>query len=174
MATTHVTRAASSRRPKARPGEEVWETTTDGTVWVPIVDVRGRESYVEVGGVAGSVLRITSIDREVAQDRVPTGNDPFVNGMLRRIDADQNADPKTASDQALGTDELVAVFTKSGTAFRAAVDKLSEHNVRRLYEAMELVDATASQQAYLREKIASFRPKGNDAAYADLRGEPIR
>ncbi len=171
--TDTVVRSTTKRRPRVRPGEEIWETVTDGTVYVPVVDARGREQVVMVGGAAGSILRIAALDREIAQDRVPDGTDPFRNGMLRRVDMDQNEDPKTASTSAISTQALIDLFTKSGAAFRAAVDKLDEFNVRRMYEAMEMVDATASQQNYLREKVESYRPAGDLASYRDLRGEPL-
>lgn len=168
-----VVRSTTKRRPRTRAGEEVWETTTDGTVYIPVVDARGREQVIQVGGAAGSILRIASLDREIAQDRVPDGTDVFRNGMLRRVDADQNEDEKTASTAAISTQQLIDIFTKAGNAFRSAVDKLDEFNVRRLHEAMEMCDASVSQQNYLNEKLAAFRPQGDLASYRDLRGETI-
>lgn len=155
--------------PVTREGEEIWATTTGGVVWVPVVDARGRENVIRVGDFAGSELRISTIDREVAQSRVrPVGTDPFRNGMLKRIDADQNLVPETASTQAVSTDELTAIFAKNGNAFRSAVGQLNEHNVRRLNDLAEPMDATASQSAFLRELIESYKPKVDEASYRDL------
>ena len=154
-----------------REGQEVWETTTDGVVWIPTVDARNRERLVRVGESAGSRLLISTLDREVAQDRVrPDGTDPFRNGMLRRVDVDQNLDENTRSEHALSTDQLTAIFGRSGTAFRSAVDKLSEFNVRRLNDLAEPMDASASQTTYLREKVLSYRPVVDEDSFRDLTG----
>lgn len=154
---------------RARPGEEIWETTTDGRVWVSQTDERGHTRETSVGGKAGSRLRISTIDREICQDRV-MGPDPFTNGMLRRVDADQATDPRTASDDVLSTEDLMVGFSKSGNAFRSYVDRLSEFNVRRMHEMAEMVDASQSQVTYLRTVITDrFRQEGDTPTYREMR-----
>ena len=151
----------------AREGEEVWETTTDGRVWIPL-DVRGREQAVTVGGRAGSRLRVRAIDREIAQDRC-LDDDPFTNGLLKRVDADQQSDPRTASPNVLSTEDLMVGFSKNGMAFRSFVDKLSEFNARRMAEMAEMVDGSTSQVSYLREVVARFKVEGDTPTYREMR-----
>lgn len=157
---------------KARPGEEIWETTTEGTVWVATTDDRGRTKDVSVGGKVGARLRIKTEDREIVQDAIlEDGSDPFTNGLLRRVDADQNADERTRSDQALTTEDLMAIYDKKGNAFQAAVKKLNEFNVRRLREVAEGLDATASQISFLDTYLEeNYRGGGDTPTYRELKG----
>lgn len=166
----------TTRTPRTRPGEEVWETTTNGYVWVRKTDERGRTKLEKVGGKAGSRLRIKTLDREIAMEEAGESN-PFVSGLLKRIDADQSEDPDTATEHALSTEELMVGFAKSGNAFRAFVDKLNEFNVRRMDSMAEGVDASASQISYLKEVIATKYRKGGDTpTYREMaeRGDVAR
>lgn len=162
----------TTHTPRARDGEEIWETTTEGKVWVTTTDDRGKEKAVSVGGKPGARLRIKSLDREVMQDAIlQDGSDPFTNGLLKRIDADQQDDPQTASDQVLTTEQLMELFGKTGNAFQAGVRKLNELNVRRLREMAESLDAKASQIAFLDEHIETeFRQHGDTPTYRELKG----
>lgn len=155
---------------RAREGEEIWETTTQGRVWVVTTDHKGHEKPISVGGKLGARLRITSVDREINQDRIlEDTSDPFRNGILKRVDADQNTDERTASDQALDTNELVTVFAKSGMAFQSAVKKLNERNVRRLREMCDAVDASTSQVAFLDKHIEEhYRQQGAMPSYNEM------
>lgn len=164
--------ARTTHSPKARPGEEIWETTTPGRVWVITTDDRGREKAVSVGGAVGQRLRVKSLDREVAQDAIlEDSSDPFTNGLLRRIDADQNADEQTRSDQALSTEQLMDLYGKTGMAFQSAVRKLNELNVRRLREMADTLDAKASQISFMDEYIqATFKGGGDTPTYRELKG----
>ena len=157
---------------KAREGEEVWETTVAGRIWVKVTDDRGRTKDVSVGPKAGSRLRIKTDDREVIQDAIlEDKSDPFTNGLLKRVDADQNENPDTASEQAFTTEELAGFFEKTGNAFQAAVKKLNETNVRRLREMAEALDAKASQISFLDEHIeAHYRVGGDTPTYRELKG----
>lgn len=165
-------RTRTTHTPRAREGEEIWETTTPGTVWVTVTDDRGKEKDISVGGQPGQRLRIKSLDREIVQDRIlDDASDPFTNGLLKRVDADQNLDEATASDQALTTEDLEAIFLKTGNAFQAAVRKLNELNVRRLREVAEALDAKASQISFLDEHIeANYRQGGDTPTYRELKG----
>lgn len=160
--------------PRAREGQEIWETTTEGTVWVSVVDERNRERAVSVGGKVGSRLRLTALDREIVQDAIlNSGSDPFTNGLLRRVDADQNLDPATSTDQAFSTEQLLVLFSKSGNAFQAAVRRLNEVNVRRMADMAEGVDASASQIAFLEALIEEkFRIHGSTPTYDEMMAAP--
>lgn len=152
----------------------MWETTTTGVVWVPVVDERGRERDVRTGGKEGARLRLSITDREIAQERMmDPASDPFTNGLLRRVDADQNAVPDTVTDQALSTTELLVVFSKSGAAFQSAVRKLNEINVRRMRDVAETVDASTSQVTFLDAQIEErFRKHGSMPSYDELQTAP--
>jgi hypothetical protein len=162
--TTHV--------PKARAGEEIWETLVPGRVWVAVTDDRGREKAISVGPKVGARLRIKSLDREVAQDAILNDDsDPFTNGLLRRVDADQQDEESTASEQVLTTEQLMDVFGRTGMAFQSAVKKLNELNVRRLREMAEALDAKASQIAFLDTFLEeNFRAGGDTPTYRELKG----
>lgn len=149
-----------------REGEEIWEITVPGAVWVEVTNDRGKAVPLKVGGRPGARLRISSEDRQLAQERIVDRQfDPFVNGMLTRVDADQQLDEDTRSDDALTTEDLMKLFAKNGRAFQAAVDKLGEVTVRRMYEMAEDVDATTSQTNYLKEQIETRWPVGGDSEW---------
>lgn len=164
--------ARTTHAPKAREGEEIWETTTPGTVWFTSTDDRGKEKSVSVGGAVGQRMRIKSLDREICQDRIlEDASDPFTNGLLKRIDKDQNEEEQTTTDQAYTTEELMAVFSSTGNAFQAKVRKLNELNVRRLREVADAMDAKASQIAFLDEHIeTTYRGGGDTPTYRELKG----
>lgn len=158
------------RELRVRPGEEIWDSTVASQVWVETTDEKGRARSVVVRG--GGRLRITSIDREINQDFIVNPeNDPFTNGMLIRVDAPQDTDPRTASDQALDTKGLMDIFAKTGKIFERRVNALNEVNVRRMWDMRESVDATASQTAYLRSILDEKWPIGSDTpSYRELKG----
>ncbi len=155
-----------------REGEEIWEITVPGTVWVEVTNDRGKPIPLKVGGRPGARLRISTEDRIITQERIVDRElDPFVNGMLTRLDADQQLDEKTASPDALTTEDLLAIFAKNGKAFQNAVDKLNQTSVRRMKEMAESVDATASQMNYLNEQLEARWPLGGDTkTYRELKG----
>ncbi len=150
---------------KARDGEEIWETTTESTSWFKVTDDRGRERSISVGGKLGARLRISSIDREINQDLVMHGNDPFTNGMLRRLDDTSANSPDTFTDR-----ELAVGFSKNGKAFQAFVDKLNELNVRRMKGMAGSFDATVAQVEYLDRVIKDkFRVEGDTPSYREYK-----
>lgn len=167
-------RTRNTHTPRVREGEEIWETTTPGKVWILVTDDRGKEKSIKVGGASGQRLRVKSLDREINQDAIlGDESDPFTNGLLRRIDADQQLDPATQSDQVLDTEQLMEIFALTGAEFNDAVSKLNELNTRRLAEMAEAVDATASQIAFLRETVATnFRQEGDTATWRELNAGP--
>lgn len=155
-----------------REGEEIWELNVPGTVWVEVTNDRGRPVPLRVGGKQGARLRISTEDRVLNQERVVDPEvDPFTNGMLVRLDADQQQDEKTKSIDALTDSDLVRIFAKNGRAFQASVDKLNQLSVRRMSEMAATVDATSSQVAYLKESIERRWPIGGDTpTYREITG----
>lgn len=167
---------ATTRAPRVREGEEIWETTTAGHVWVNKTDDRGRSKTERVGGKEGARLRIKTVDREIAQEEGGERN-AFDSGLLKRVDARAAEEPETQSAQALTTEELVVGFSKSGNAFQAYVNALSEINVRRMDDMAEAVDASASQINYLKRHIKEkYRVGGDTPTYKEMaeRGDVAR
>lgn len=170
--------------PRTREGEEIWETTTAGRVWVQQVDKRGRERSISAGGKVGARLRITTEDREIAEERLSDPEQsPFRNGMLVRVDAgakvaaeaEEAANPGAFS-QALSTEELMTGFAKNGNAFHSYVARLNEVNTRRMLDLAPVVDASVAQVEHLQQVIREkYRPasEGPQPTYVEMqrRGE---
>jgi hypothetical protein len=136
--------------------EEVWEMQTGGRVWVETTldKSRGTTKMKSVKG-KGSRLRIDVEDRKLAQERVrDPRHDPFTNGLLVRIDANQQEEETTKSESAKTDEELLAVFkVKAQAKFRAALEDFTEIALRRLVHlAEENSDTvTANQLAIVKE-----------------------
>lgn len=154
-----------------RPGEEIWELLVPGRVHVEVTNHRGRPQDLTVRGV-GSRLRLTTTDREIAQERIrDTAHDPFRNGMMRRIDS-AASEADRAHDE-LSDDDLTEIFTFTGAEFEDVVNALSEVNIRRLNAMAEAVDATASQTAFLKKLIQTRYPIGGSTpTYDEMIGSP--
>jgi hypothetical protein len=67
----HVNHTLIEKTVKPNINDEVWETTTGGTVWVEIPDSRGDMRQVKVGGRRGAKLRIATEDRVSRQVQPP-------------------------------------------------------------------------------------------------------
>jgi len=146
-----------------REDEEVWESCIEGRVWVEITDHRGAPKSMSTFGV-GDRLRITTMDRqrnqEVCRD---AGLDPFVNGMLMRVDKDAQGDPETQSRQTHTEEDLKMVFTLEDAAFAEYVKELNELNVRRMKD-MAPAHATVWQDKHLADQLSERWPIGGDTA----------
>lgn len=115
--------------------QEIWETTTGGTVWVQVKDPRKPDGWraQKVGGKGSKRLTITVDEREFNQELVPFENahlDPFLNGILVRTH------PKDGprGDNQLTDAELIEILQMdSDDVFKEAVGAItSEVNLRRL------------------------------------------
>lgn len=155
-----------------RAGEEIWELMVPGRVHVEVTNHRGRPQNLTVIG-RNSRLRISTIDREIAQERIRTPeNDPFRNGMLRRIDSQANDAERDANE--LSDEDLTHVFNLSGNEFEDMVRSFSQTNVRRMKAMAEDVDATASQIAFLKSYIEEQWPIGGTVpSYEEMQRAPI-
>lgn len=147
---------------KAKSVEELWQTTGQGTIYVNVTNLEGRTVDTGVGGRPGALLRITTYDRMRNQETcVEPSMDPFTNGMLVRIDTDQNADDEGPhSPNALTQEQIIEIFALGKSDFRERIEDLSEYNVRRMLEMAEEVDATKSQIDQLREVLEAKWPIG--------------
>jgi len=131
----------------SRPDEEIWECTIPGRVSMDVSNDRGGTKHISVVG-NGKRLRITTIDRERAEEVIREGqNNPFRNGMLVRIDA--NKGEHVPSTDELSDDDLKVMFDLDNETFEAMVPELSEVNVRRLKALAKAVDARQAQVEFL-------------------------
>lgn len=158
---------------------ETWEITTEGRVWFQTTTHnrfgQPQDKDVSLGPKKmGARIKISQADRERNQEMAQSPQfDAFTNGLLVRVDADQNANPKTASTDALTTSDLLAIYEKRDAAFREAVEALGQVPIRRLREMAEAVDASMSQVAILDEVIEERYRKSSsqpDAVF-DLSGQ---
>jgi hypothetical protein len=150
-------------------GEELWESAVAGQIWVNITNKRDEIEGFKV--TAGQKLRITKRDREMNQDRIRDGKrDPFTNGMLRRIDKDQNTEPRTETPDALSVEEIVTIFAKTGTQFERKVQSLGEIPIRRMFALIDEVDASQSQIKFLTDLITErYSVGGTQPTYEELK-----
>lgn len=138
---------------------ETWEITTEGRVWLQVTTFtrhgQPQDKDVSLGPKKpGQKLKISQADRERNQENVADPQfDPFRNGLLVRVDADQQSNPMTASTDAVTTVDLMAIYELKGSEFMAAVEALGQVPIRRLQEMSEAVDATTSQVAMIEQVI---------------------
>lgn len=139
---------------------ETWEITTPGRVWLQVTINSRHGRGTELKDVSlgpnrpGQKLKISPADREMNQESCSVPSlDPFRNGLLVRVDADQNEDPATESTNALTAQQTLDVFKLTGPAFLAEVAKLDQIPLRRLRDMAEAVDASMSQVTMLDEVI---------------------
>lgn len=91
--------------------QEIWESTTGGTVYVNVKDPRNPRAWIQkkVGGKGSQRITITVEERLFNQDMNTYENehlDPFANGLLYRVS------PKSGErgQYELSDEELVAVL----------------------------------------------------------------
>jgi hypothetical protein len=119
-------------------GQETWEATTDGTVWVQVKDPRvpGGWRVQKVGGKSRKKLNISVEEREFNQELVPEENaqhDPFQNGLLVRTH------PKAVErgPNELDDDALISVLAIDDDAiFEEAVASITSEVVLRRLAAL--------------------------------------
>lgn len=160
----------TTRQLATRPDEEIWESCVKGRVWVEVTDYRGAPKVVSVVGV-GSRLRITTGDRQRNQEALRNPqDDPFINGMMRRIDGPAESDEYTTSAQTHSEEDLQGVFALEQAAFEEYVAELNELNVRRMKE-MAPTYASVLQDKFLTDQIATRWPIGGDTpTYREMQG----
>jgi hypothetical protein len=157
---------------KARtPNEEVWAIQVPGSVSLRVTQFNRFGQPVEASLVmgpnrAGQQFRIKTEDREENQARCMDKQfDPFLNGMLVRIDADQQQDPETASTDALSTENLVGIYDIADrAAFETRVQALGELPLRRLAEVGVAMDCSHLQITFVNDLILERYSKGGPQA----------
>lgn len=152
-----------------RPSQnvEVWVMQTRSTVfletmgWNRFGQPVGKE--LKIGPNAqGREFHISREDREENQRRIlDPKNDPFRNGTFLRQDAAQGEDPNTVSEDALSTEQLLAIADLDTVAFEARVKTLGEVPARRLLEIGSSMDVGHRKITFLEEMIRDrFQPLG--------------
>lgn len=157
--------ATTKLKPRSE-NEEIWEVQVPGTIYLTVT-THNHFGQPQMSDLAlgpnkiGHQFRISSEDRVYNQTRVQDSqHDPFTNGMLTRCDADQQQDEDTASDQAFSAADLMLIFEDHGAVFQAKVAKLSELNVRRLFDLGSSMDASHKQMSFLEELIQEKYTRG--------------
>jgi hypothetical protein len=169
MARTEVAATVKARTKE----EEVWAIQVPGTVSLRVTQNNRLGAIVEASLVigpnrAGQQFRIQTSDREENQAAaVSREHDPFLNGMLVRIDQDQQADPITRSTDALGTEQLLDIYELAGDEFKARVETLGELALRRLAEVGESMDCSHLQISFVRELMQERYSKGGPQTTMD-------
>lgn len=144
---------------KAGEGEEIWAIQVPGTVNLRILTpnrfgqmVDGEMSFGP--NRQGQQFKLKTIDREENQTRcVDPKLDPFLNGMLTRVDADQQADPNTVSLNALSTEDILNIFDLTHDKFAARIESLGEVVLRRMIEVGLSMDVSHRQIRLLEETV---------------------
>lgn len=161
-------------------GKETWEMQTGGTVYVEsLIDpVRGLTKMLKASG-KGARVRISTMDRKLAQERTrEKKHDPFTNGLMLRVDSDQQEDEETASPSAMTDSGLTKLFAfKQQARFRAAIGDLTEVSFRRLMALSEEDEnVTAVQLNILKEHFNSTFSinRGKDESMKDATAEQIQ
>lgn len=134
---------------------EIWEAVSQSTVWVTVVDGRGRDVSRPVGGPGHPVrIRLTTRDRQYNVDANPDGN-PFDTGWLRRVDGDHKDDDAQPGK----TDAQLLGLLQHAEDLEEILMTESELNVRRL-RAMargEAADSISMSQARIIENVVAAR-----------------
>lgn len=151
---------------------EIWESQVAGRTCVTVTDPRTLRTREESILGKGARMRLTAEDRALAQEIIrDSQNDPFKNGSLRRLNRTEENAP--LSDDELADDDLAALFSLGIEDFSAAVDHLSQVNVRRLQLLAEERDASVGQTRHIKDLIAERWPVGGDTkTYREMQQTP--
>lgn len=159
--------------------EEVWASTTGGTVWVHKKDTLRPGNWVEkmIGGPGNVKLKLTVEEREHNQDLVAWGNehqDPFQNGLLVRVL------PKDVERGRFElTDDELKLLIKGGTdeEFADTIQKADSEVILRRMLALAAEDRATpnGRLTDLADLIKERYPQGRGSAfYEDLQEQRAR
>lgn len=135
-------------RDLAARGFEVWQMQIPGTIhlrtMVPNRFGQLVEDTLTVGpNRVGHQFRISHEDREDNQQHVAdSAYDPFRNGILARIDVDQQTVPETASINALTTEQILEIFDLTQDTFEEEIKRYAEIPLRRMIDVGERMDVS--------------------------------
>jgi hypothetical protein len=168
-----VTAVASNTPPVQLPPAEMeeWEMRVDGTIMLKVLKPTRFGQVIEdiltIGpNRRGYRFQISADDRKDNQRGVAAvEHDPFKNGMLLRVDADQQADEETKSDDVLSDEAVLEILDLEDSAFQTRVATLGEVPVRQFAVG---AGASHSKVSWLNEHIAErFLPGGPQTSIQD-------
>jgi phosphatidate phosphatase APP1 len=153
---------------------EEWEVRVDSKIVLKVLKAtrfgQPIEELLTVGPRArGRRFLITTDDRKDNQRKMGSvDHDPFKNGMLLRVDEDQQAEPETASEAALSDEGYLEILDLDDAAFQTRVTGLSEVPIRNLRDMAEGAGASHTKVAWLDEHMRErFMPGGPQTSIAD-------
>lgn len=157
--------------PDLKDLEEVWASTTGGTVWIWKTDPQNPRNHVQkmIGGPGNVKLKVTVAEREFNEDLIAWGNEdlcPFRNGLLVRVL------PKDAErGQFERTDEELKALIQSGTdeVFKDLVDHTDSEVIIRRMLALAAADKSTSigRLEILIDLIKERYPQGRGSKFVD-------
>lgn len=140
---------------RAKAGQEIWETTTDATVFITTEDSKGKERTRKYGGKRGSRIRITTEERDYVEENLRDfDRSPFRSGILKQVGGLAVIEDERNH---LSDEEMVLAFKqKSGAVFQRWIGGLNEINLYRARDMLAAVDATRSQTEAITEALAPY------------------
>lgn len=153
---------------------ETWELRVPGKIVLSVLKANRfgqptEERLVLGPNRKGMRFEISQDDRRDNQRLVAAKeHDPFTNGMLLRVDVDQQVAEETYSPQALDDAALIEILDMKEGAFQARVAQLGEVAVRGIREMAEAAGASHSKVIWLDEHIRSrFQPGKSQRSISD-------
>lgn len=162
-----------------REGMEMWVMQLDSVV---CLETTGYNRYgqptakeLKIGPLRrGYEFSISTADREDNQRNVMDLNqDPFRNGTFVRKDSSQQADPATASSDALTTEDLIDICDLQQQPFEDRVQQLGEVPLRRLSELAQSMDIGYQKVRYVQDYVADRFASGGPQKSLDGEGEKL-
>lgn len=153
---------------------ETWEMRVDGKIVLNVLKTtrfgQPIEAILTIGPKRkGMRFTINADDRKDNQRIVAAvEHDPFKNGMLLRIDEDQQAEEETQSEAALTDEQYLEILDLDDAAFATRVATLPEVPVRNLRQLAEGAGASHTKVTWLDQHIHDrFQPGGPQTSIAD-------
>jgi len=162
------------------PGFEQWMMMNDSILFLEVLghDRFGNRQAKElkVGpSRRGHKFWISQSDRMANQMMVAdVAFDPFRNGTLTRVDADQHTDPNTASDQALTDEQIIEMLDLSVAELEDRVSRLAEIPMRRVLDLATAMDVSHQKLTLIEDIIKDRYAAGSPqkSLSSDV-GEPL-
>lgn len=153
---------------------ETWELRVHGRVILTVLKAnrfgQPMEERLVLGPNRKGMRFDISTDDRVDNQRLIADkeHDPFVNGMLYRVDGDQQAVEETASTQALSDEAVIEILDLKEPAFKARVSQLGEVAVRGIRDMAEAAGASHGKVIWLDEHIRErFQPGSSQRSIRD-------
>lgn len=156
-------------------GQELWKMETDAIVYLEIEgktrygDSLGKEFKVGPNRKGYEFIMKTADRIDCQRAIIDPAQDPFRNGTFSRVDADQQQDPNTASEQAITTEQIIDMLDQPLAQFEDSIGRLEEVPIRRVLETAIAMDVSHQKITLLEDVIKDRYAKG--AAQPSLTGD---